>query len=178
MLKAKHVTQLNRGLWRPSAQILYCAQFVQNRHTLIFYCVTESPLNGGEFLGKKARDVITRISQIMDESLLSMRCNVSITCQLVCSLHSARLRDALKTACKNVIFKHHTVKGCFAKPVFSCTRVRSHLCVPSLFFFSCLHSIHDLEVFNQVLCCFLYYSDLKKPPTHFKTFAYKLHLLL
>lgn len=95
----------------------------------------------------------------MDESLSSMQCKVRITYPLVCSPHGARLWDSLKTACKNVIFKHHTVKGCFAKPVFSFT------CTFSLFF-ARLHSLHDLEVFNQILCCFPYCSDLKKPPTY------------
>lgn len=35
--------------------------------------------------------------------------NVSITCLLVCSPHNARPWDALKSACKNVIFKHHAL---------------------------------------------------------------------
>ncbi len=49
----RHVTQLNRGLWRPSAQILYCVQFVQNRHILLFFCITESPLKKRRIFGKK-----------------------------------------------------------------------------------------------------------------------------
>ncbi len=83
-------------------------------------------------------------------------CNVSITCLLVCSPHSARLRDSLKTACKNVIFQHHTVKGCFAKPVFSCTRVPSHLCVPPLSFFS--HVYTQLMTWRCLIrCCAVFH---------------------
>lgn len=94
--------------------------------------------------------------------------NVSITCLLVCSPHSAWLWDALKSACKNVICKR-SFEGCFPKPVVSCAGVPPHLSLPSWvylpFFSSCLHSLHDLEVFNQVLCC-LPYCDLKKPYTY------------
>ncbi len=128
-----------------------CSKWTHSYSTVL----QEALWRRGEFSGNKAWDVITGISQKMDESLRSM-CNVSITCLLVCSPHSARLRDSLKTACKNVIFQYHTVKGCFAKPVFSCTRVPSHLCVPPLSFFS--HVYTQLMTWRCLIrCCAVFH---------------------